>query len=124
MVSGLAAGGWLDGWTGLFLATTFLANASGFFPTSGLLPRQGVGAVSLLLLPAVLWARYRAGTAGGRRAYVVLPTTLPWLNVFVCSLDSLSPCCSPWPPPGVSPGGRGSPRRHSRRGQTCHAGFA
>jgi len=85
VVGGLAAGARLDGWTGLFLATTFLTNASGFFfPTPGFLPSHGVGVVSLLLLPAVLWARYRAGLAGKwRRTYVVLTTTLLWLNVFV-----------------------------------------
>jgi hypothetical protein len=85
VVGGLAAGARLDGWTGLFLATTFLTNASGFFfPTAGFLPSHGVGVVSLLLLPAVLWARYRAAlTSGWRRGYGVLTTTLLWLNVFV-----------------------------------------
>jgi hypothetical protein len=40
--------------------------------------------VSLLLLPVVLWGRYRAGLAGGwRRAYVILTTMLLWMNVFV-----------------------------------------
>jgi hypothetical protein len=84
-VGGLAAGARLDGWTGLFLATTFLTNASGFFfPFAGFLPSHGVGVLSLVLLPVVLWARYRAVLAGGwRRTYVVLATVLLWLNVFV-----------------------------------------
>jgi hypothetical protein len=85
VVGGLAAGARLDGWTGLFLVTTFLTNASGFFfPTPGFMPSHGVGVVSLVLLPVVLWARYRAGLAGGwRRTYVILTTTLLWMNVFV-----------------------------------------
>ena len=85
VVGGLSAGARLDGWTGLFLATTFLTNATGFFfPTPGFLPSHAVGALSLVLLPFVLWARYRAGLAGGwRRAYVVGATTLLYFNFFV-----------------------------------------
>ena len=85
VVGGLSASARLDGWTGLFLATTFLTNATGFFfPTPGFLPSHAVGALSLVLLPFVLWARYRAGLAGGwRRAYVVGATTLLYFNFFV-----------------------------------------
>ncbi len=85
VVGGLAAGARLDGWTGLFLLTTFLTNASGFFfPFVGFLPSYAVGALSLALLPLVLWARYRAGLAGGwRRTYVVGATTLLYFNFFV-----------------------------------------
>jgi hypothetical protein len=85
VVGGLSAGARLDGWTGLFLATTFLTNATGFFfPTPGFLPSHAVGALSLLLLPFVLWARYRAGLAGAwRQAYVVGTTTLLYFNFFV-----------------------------------------
>ena len=85
VVGGLAAGARLDGWTGLFLLTTFLTNASGFFfPFVGFLPSYTVGALSLALLPLVLWARYRAGLAGGwRRTYVVGATTLLYFNFFV-----------------------------------------
>jgi hypothetical protein len=85
VVGGLAGGARLDGWTGLFLVTTFLTNASGFFfPAAHFLPSHGVGVVSLLLLPVVLWARYRAGLAGGwRRTYVIATTAVLWMNVFV-----------------------------------------
>ena len=85
VVGGLAAGARLDGWTGLFLFTTFLTNASGFFvPFVGFLPSYAVGALSLALLPLVLWARYRAGLAGGwRRTYVVGATALLYFNFFV-----------------------------------------
>jgi hypothetical protein len=85
VVGGLSAGARLDGWTGLFLVTTFLTNASGFFfPFPPFLPSHGVGVLSLVLLPFVLWARYRAGLAGGwRRTYVVGATTLLYFNFFV-----------------------------------------
>jgi hypothetical protein len=85
VVGGMAGGVRLDGWTGLFLVTTFLTNASGFFfPAPAFMPSHGVGVVSLLLLPVVLWARYRSGLIGGwRRTYVILTTTLLWMNVFV-----------------------------------------
>ena len=59
VVGGLAAGARLDGWTGLFLFTTFLTNATGFFFPAPLMPSHGVGVLSLVLLPFVLWARYR-----------------------------------------------------------------
>ena len=85
VVGALAAGIRLDGWTGLFLVTTFLTNATGFFfPTPAFMPSHAVGVMSLVFLPVVLWARYRAGLAGGwRRTYVILTTTLLWMNVFV-----------------------------------------
>ena len=90
VVGGLAAGARLDGWTGLFLLTTFLTNASGFFfPVPGFLPSHAVGVLSLLLLPLVLWARYRAGLAGGwRRTYVVGATALLYFNFFVLVVQS------------------------------------
>jgi hypothetical protein len=85
VVGGLAAGARLDGWTGLFLLTTFLTNVTGFFfPFAGFLPSHGVGVVSLVLLPFVLWARYRSGLAGRwRMVYLAGATLLLYLNVFV-----------------------------------------
>jgi hypothetical protein len=85
VVGGLASGTRLDGWTGLFLSTTFLTNATGFFfPFAGFLPSHGVGIISLLLLPFVLWGLYRARLAGRwRSVYVVGATVLLYLNVFV-----------------------------------------
>lgn len=85
VVGGLLAGRRLDGWTGLFLATTALTNITGFmFPFTRFLPSHGVGIISLLILPVVLWARYGKQLAGGwRRVFVVGSVTLLYFNVFV-----------------------------------------
>jgi hypothetical protein len=85
VAGGLLAGQRLDGWTGLFLATTALTNISGFlFPFTTFLASHAVGVVSLLILPVVLWARYGKQLAGGwRRVYVVGAVLLLYLNVFV-----------------------------------------
>jgi hypothetical protein len=85
VAGGLLAGRRLDGWTGVFLATTALTNITGFlFPFTSFLPSHAVGIVSLLILPVVLWARYGKQLAGGwRRVFVVGSVTLLYLNVFV-----------------------------------------
>jgi hypothetical protein len=71
-VGGLVAGRRLDGWTGTFLATTFLTNLTGFgFPFVKFLPSHGVGIVSVVLLPAVAYALYLKRLEGTwRRVYV------------------------------------------------------
>jgi hypothetical protein len=85
VVGGLASGRRLDGWTGLFLGTTVLTNVTGFgFPFVSFLPSHGVGILSLLLLPVVLYARYGKQLAGPwRRIYVLGAVTVLYLNVFV-----------------------------------------
>jgi hypothetical protein len=85
VAGGLLAGRRLDGWTGVFLVTTALTNITGFlFPFRTFLPAHGVGIVSLLILPVVLWARYRKQLAGGwRRVFVAGSVLLLYLNVFV-----------------------------------------
>ena len=85
VTGGLLAGRRLDGWTGIFLATTALTNITGFlFPFTRFLASHAVGIVSLLILPVVLWARYGKQLAGGwRRVFVVGSVTLLYLNVFV-----------------------------------------
>ena len=85
VVGGLVAGRRLDGWTGLFLVTTVLTNASGFlFPFTSFLPSHGVGIVSLLLLPLVIWARYGKRLAGvWRTVFVAGSVAALYLNVFV-----------------------------------------
>lgn len=85
VVGGLAAGRQLDGWTGLFLASTLLTNVTGFgFPFVTFLASHGVGIVSLILLPVVLYARYGKRLTGPwRRVYVVGAVTVLYLNVFV-----------------------------------------
>ena len=82
---GFIAGRRLDGWTGVYLVTTALTNITGFFfPFTRFLPAHGVGIVSLLILPVVLWARYRQQLAGGwRRVFVAGTVLLLYLNVFV-----------------------------------------
>jgi hypothetical protein len=85
VTGGLLAGRRLDGWNGIFLATTALTNITGFlFPFTTFLASHAVGIISLLILPVVLWARYRKQLAGGwRRVFVVGSVTLLYLNVFV-----------------------------------------
>jgi hypothetical protein len=82
---GFIAGRRLDGWTGVYLVTTALTNITGFlFPFTRFLPAHGVGIVSLLILPIVLWARYGKQLAGGwRRVFVAGVVLLLYLNVFV-----------------------------------------
>ena len=85
VVGGLMSGRRLDGWTGAFLATTVLTNVTGFgFPFTTFIASHGVGIVSLLLLPFVLFARYRKQLAGPwRGVYVAGAVTVLYLNVFV-----------------------------------------
>ena len=84
-VGGLVAGRRLDGWTGTFLATTFLTNLTGFgFPFVQFLPSHGVAIVSVVLLPVVAYALYRKRLEGAwRRVYVAGAVTALYLNVFV-----------------------------------------
>jgi hypothetical protein len=72
-------------WTSLFLTTTVLTSASGFlFPFTHLLPSHVVGAVSLVVLAVVLYARYGRGEQGRWTVVYVVGSILAlWLNVFV-----------------------------------------
>jgi hypothetical protein len=85
VAGGFVAGERLDGWTGIFLATTVLTNITGFgFPFVTFLPSHAVGIVSLLLLPVVIAARYwKQLTGGWRTVYVVGAVLALYLNVFV-----------------------------------------
>lgn len=85
VAGGLIAGKRLDGWTGLFLATTVLTNVTGFgFPFTFLLPSHIVGALSLLILPVTIAARYWKQLAGTwRSVYVVTAIVALYFNVFV-----------------------------------------
>ena len=82
---GLLGGKRLDGWTGLFLATTVLTSVSGFgFPFHHLLPSHIVGLISLVVLAAAIAARYALRLAGPWRwIYVVGSGIALYLNVFV-----------------------------------------
>ena len=81
----LATGTRLDRWAAVFLVTTVLANASGFgFPFVKLLPSHLVGAVSLMVLAAVIVADYVKRLAGTwRTTYAVGVVLATYLNVFV-----------------------------------------
>jgi len=75
----------LEGWTALFLATTVLTSATGFFfPTAQLLPSHIVGIISLIVLAVAIVALYTYRLAGAWRwIYVVGAVVALYLNVFV-----------------------------------------
>lgn len=85
VAGGLVAGKRLDGWTGVFLVTTVLTNATGFgFPFVTFLPSHAVAIISLIVLPVVIVARYVKHLAGAWRGiYVVGAVFALYLNVFV-----------------------------------------
>ena len=85
VVGGLIAGVRLDGWTGIFLATTALTSITGFFfPFSRLLASHQVGIISLVILPVVIAARYWQHLRGGwRGTYVVGTVLVLYLNFFI-----------------------------------------
>ena len=65
VVGGMMAGVRLDGWTGIYLATTILTNATGFFfPFRILMPSHIVGGLSLVILPIAVAALYWNELAG------------------------------------------------------------
>jgi hypothetical protein len=84
-VFGMLANRRLDGWTALFLTTTVLTSATGFFfPVRHILPSHIVGIISLLVLGVAIYARYGRRLAGGwRKTYVVGAVMALYLNVFV-----------------------------------------
>ena len=58
----------LNGWTALFLATTVLTSATGFFfPFDHLLPSHIVGILSLVVLAVAILALYAYHLAGAWR---------------------------------------------------------
>ena len=85
VVFGFLTGKRLDGITALFLATTVLTSITGFgFPFEHLLPSHVVGILSLLILAAVIPARYVFHLANSWRwIYVIGSATALYLNVFV-----------------------------------------
>ncbi len=87
---GLLNGKRLDGWTGIFLATTVLTSVTGFmFPFEGLKPSYIVGGISLLMLAIAIWARYGGRLAGASRwIYVVTAAIALYLNCFVAVVQA------------------------------------
>lgn len=85
VAGGMVSGRRLDGWTGVFLVTTLLTNASGFaFPFVKFMPSHVLGALSLLILPVVIAARYSKQLSGGwRTVYVAGSVAVLYFNVFV-----------------------------------------
>jgi hypothetical protein len=97
---GLAAGivvllGMLEGkrlpcWTRLFLVTTILTSATGFFfPSDRVLPSHVVGVISLVVLTVALLALYRHRLTGAWRwLYVVSAVLALYLNAFVAVVQA------------------------------------
>jgi hypothetical protein len=85
VVYGLLSGRTLDGWTGVFLATTVLTDVTGFgFPFEHLLPSHKVGIISLAILAVTIVALYGRHLSGAwSRIYAVGATLGLYLNVFV-----------------------------------------
>lgn len=85
VVGGLMAGTLFRGWTGAYLLTTVLTNATGFlFPFRTLLPSHILGGLSLLLLPLAIGALYWKRLAGRvRPVFVVTAVVALYFNVFV-----------------------------------------
>ena len=75
----------LNGWTGVFLATTVLTSVTGYgLPADGILPSHIVGAISLVVLAVAILARYVYRLAGSWRwIYVVAAMAALYLNAFV-----------------------------------------
>jgi len=92
VVGGFMSGRLLRGWTGLFLLTTILTNATGFFfPFAKLLPSHILGVISLVLLPVALYALYGKHLEGGwRKAFVILSVTTLYFNCFVLVVQLFS----------------------------------
>lgn len=85
LAGGLMSGKRLDGWSALFLVTTILTNVTGFgFPFAGVTPAHIIGAVSLVILTFVVYARYgQALTRRWNTVYVLGAMMTLWLNAFV-----------------------------------------
>jgi hypothetical protein len=80
----------LDRWTASFLATTVATSVTGFgFPIKGMTPGIAFGAISLVVLAAVTYARYPRHLAGWwRRVYVVGAIFAFYLNFVVLIVQS------------------------------------
>lgn len=89
-VVGLLAGQRRDGWTALFLATTVLTSATGFFlPAPHFLPSHAVGIISLVVLAVAILARYVYHLAGAWRwIYAGTAVVALYFNFFVFIIQS------------------------------------
>jgi hypothetical protein len=87
---GFLTGRLLNGWTGLFLATTVLTSLTGYgFPVQHIKPSHIVGGISLVVLAIAIAALYLRHLAGAwRRTYVITAMIALYLNVFVLVAQS------------------------------------
>jgi hypothetical protein len=87
---GMIAAQRLDRWTAFFLATTVLTSVTGFgFPISGFTPGLAIGALSLVVLAAAIYACYARHLNGTwRRVYVVTAVIALYFNVLVLIVQS------------------------------------
>jgi hypothetical protein len=75
----------LDGLTAVFLTTTVLTSATGFFlPAPHFLPSHAIGILSLVVLAIAILARYSRHMEGGwRKTYVITASIAQYFNCFV-----------------------------------------
>jgi hypothetical protein len=87
---GLLTANLMNGWTVLFLATTFATSVTGFFfPIHGFTPALGVGILSMFILAVTIAVRYGFGLTGAWRwVYVVGVVAALYLNSFVLVVQS------------------------------------
>jgi hypothetical protein len=87
---GMIANKRLNGWTAFFLATTVLTSLTGFgFPINGMTPGIAFGIISLVVLAAVIYARYSRRLAGAwRKVYVIGAVFAFYLNFVVLIVQS------------------------------------
>jgi hypothetical protein len=80
----------LERWTAFFLATTVLTSVTGFgFPIKGMTPGIAFGIISLLVLAAVIYARYSRHPEGNwRPVYVIGAVFAFYLNFVVLIVQS------------------------------------
>jgi hypothetical protein len=84
VAGGLASGRSLGSWTAVFLVTTILTSVTGFgFPSNALLPSHVVGAISLVVLLAVVVAQAKGLAGVWRPIYTSCVVAATYLNSFV-----------------------------------------
>jgi hypothetical protein len=85
VLSGMFSAKKLDGWTALFLASTALTSATGFFfPSASFGAPHAIGIISLAFLAVATFALYVGHLAGHWRwIYIVTALAALYLNVFV-----------------------------------------
>lgn len=90
VIYGLYTADPMNDWTKFFLATTVATSVTGFFfPAKRLMPSHIVGIISLVVLAAVIYARYYGHLAGSWRwVYVVGAVLAQYLNFFVLIVQS------------------------------------